>query len=98
MENTTAILGEKAHFFCQIQANIENLRFNGALYGPQYDPKDIKVNITRFNAEQDRLRVINITITITASILRNNTVIECITMNDRSIATLIVQGMCYSAT
>ena len=94
LENTTAILGEKGHFFCQIQADIEHIRFNGVKYAPPRNaPKDVTVTPTRLPAEQNDLRIINVTITIEASIERNNTLVECIAKNDRSNATLTVQGM-----
>ena len=94
LENTTAILGEKGHFFCQIQADIQEVRFNGDLYlQPHHAPEDITVMPTPLPAEPNDLRIINVTITIEASIERNNTLVECITKNDRSNATLTVKGM-----
>ena len=93
LKNTTAILGGKGHFFCQVQAEVHKVRFDGELYSiPNNAPKDITVDAESLRAQQNALRIINVTITIEASIERNNTLVECQTKDDGSRATLIVHG------
>ena len=93
MKNTTAILGGKGHFFCQVQAESHHVRFDGDRYViPSNAPEDITVNAVTLPTQPNALRIINITITIEASIERNNTLVECRTKDDRSRATLIVHG------
>ena len=79
MKNQTALVGEEAEFFCQIRGTTEQLWINKQLFSdnPRERPSGVKVVKSANSTESDELRVTNITITITASVERNNTEVAC---------------------
>ena len=97
LESQTVLLGQKAHFFCQIQGRYQNLRL-------RIDGRRTSLNfnvgggliITTENETSVYTSIVNINITITATKQLNNTKLECydVTLGRESAsnATLIIQG------
>ena len=98
MENTTVSLREEGKFFCQVMGNDAKLRINGVHTALSYNvPGDLIITVDNAPSVNSIINVSNITIMITATKKRNNTLLECydqtMSREDASKATLIVQGM-----
>ena len=99
LENQTVLVGSEAHFFCQIRGGTEQLWLNKKQISnnPRGKPTDIDLNITYgVTDEQTMLRIINVSLSITASVERNNTEVICsdhsLGISKGSTAFLTVQG------
>ena len=92
------VLGEQAHFFCQLLGRKEDLRLriNGGLHALPFITPDLVIGVQSSAPRMDGLSVSNISIDITATRERNLTRIECydVTMNSAAFSsgTLTVRG------
>ena len=78
MENATILLREKGKFFCQVMGNDAKLRINGQDTAPPYNsPGDLVITVYNATSVDSIINVLNITITITGTEKRNNTILEC---------------------
>ena len=98
LDDQTVLVGSEAHFFCQIRGEKEELRLNGKLISesPRGRPTDIDLNIDRVPDENTMLLIIDVNLTIIASVERNNTEVICsdhsLGISKGSTAFLTVQG------
>ena len=99
LENQTVLVGSEAHFFCQIRGGTEQLWLNKKQIGdnPRERPTDVTLNIMYgVTDEQTMLRIINVSLSVTASVERNNTEVICsdhsLGISKGSTAFLTVQG------
>ncbi|CAI8025638.1 hypothetical protein GBAR_LOCUS14784 [Geodia barretti] len=96
--NQTVVLGEQAHFFCQLLGREDDLRLriNGRLHALPFITPDLVIGVQSSAPRMDGLSVSNISIDITATRERNLTLIECYdaTMNSAAFSsgTLTVRG------
>ena len=92
------VMGDRAHFFCQIQGYYGDmiLRINGRITALNFQIPSNLVVTTENGTPDDDMPYTNISINITASKKRNNTVLECYNTyfgrQGASKATLIVRG------
>ena len=99
LENETVVLGDVAHFFCQIQGRYEDLRLRIGRSVKSLDFHDLDIIVTTENGStvDDDMAFTNITINITASEKHNNTLLECYDVDlgreGSSKATLTIKGM-----
>ena len=97
LESQTVLLGQKAHFFCQIQGRYQNLRLriDGSLTSLNFKGDGLIIT-TENDTSVDTSIMNNISISITATKQRNNTKLECyddtLGRESASNATLIIQG------
>lgn len=97
LESQTVILGEEAHFFCQVRGENPVLRINGIYYSPVTPPQPKDPFDVNFDSHiirgMDEFTDFNISVTITASAKYNETVLECQDQTSaKSTATLIIKG------
>ena len=92
------VLGEQAHFFCQLLGREDDLRLriNGRLHALPFITPNLVIGVQSSAPRMDGLSVSNISIDITATMERNLTMIECydVTMNSGAFSggTLTVRG------
>ena len=99
LESQTVLLGQEAHFFCQILGRYQNLtlRIDGSLTSlANYNiPGNITVTTENGTSVEGEL-IKSININIIGSIYRNNTILECydssLGRENSSKAILTVQG------
>ena len=97
--NQTVLVREKAVFFCQVQGVQGEIRLNGTTISenPMRRLPDVDVDFVHLPTQHDELGITNITLTINASVERNNSEILCtdhlIGIAGGSSAYLIVIGM-----
>ena len=97
LEDVTVVLGDTAHFFCQIQGNYGDirLRVNGRATALNFRTPTLIVTAENGTSDDD-MPYTNISISIIASKECNNTVLECYNTNfgreSASNATLIIRG------
>ena len=91
-------VGSVAEFFCQVRGEHEQLRVNRVLLFPlpRPQPEGIIYRKIIIDMDPNEGNTINITVTIEATIGRNNTVISCVGVHQgsskASSANLTIQG------
>ena len=96
--DVTLVLRETAHFFCQIQGNYGDMKLsvNGRAVALNFRTPSLIVTAENGTSADD-MPYTNISINITASIRRNNTVLGCynaiIGRDSASKATMIIRGI-----
>ena len=97
LENETVVLGDVAHFFCRIQGRYGDLRLRigGRATTLDFTAPGNLIITTENGTSVDDISFTNISINITASKTRNNTLLECYDKNieSSSKATLTIKGM-----
>ena len=98
MEDISVLLREEGMFFCQVMGNDPKLRIDGQDTALPYNaPGDLVITVENATSVDSMINVYNISITITATKKRNNTLLECydqtMSREDASKAILIVQGI-----
>ncbi|CAI8032620.1 hypothetical protein GBAR_LOCUS18433 [Geodia barretti] len=97
-ENQTVVVDEKAVFFCQVLGEKGQIWFNknSITDNPITWPADVHPRFVLLPVEQDNLGITNITLTVNASVQRNNSEVICtdqlLGMTRGSYAYLTIQG------